>query len=179
MKKIEEKITTPHFIEDVFNFISDMNNFTLWAGVKSCEKITGDDSTHSQYAITIQSFLSTRTLNVIITKNEKPHIFAYKNISLSSDNETGFELYTENDGTVITMYQKSSQGLLNVIINETKTRTEMKKILSKLITELERNIKYAPDFQELKEYEENVDDVISPFNNSPEEVARRFKKSNY
>lgn len=111
-KRIAVDIVISKEPHQIYYFISDLLNLPLWSDVAAVEIISGSGEVGSIYNIVTPTLLGKRTTPVEITKTVTHGLFAFKDNSLSFNNETGFSLKEEGGQTRVTAYQEIDIGPL-------------------------------------------------------------------
>lgn len=111
-KRIEVDIVINKEPHEIYYFISDLLNLPFWSDVDAVEIVSGGGEIGSIYNIITPTLLTKRKTSVEITKTVTHALFAFKDNSLSVNNETGFELKEEDGKTRVTAYQEIEIGPL-------------------------------------------------------------------
>lgn len=111
-KRIEVDIVINKEPHQIYYFISDLLNLPFWSDVDAVEKVSGGGEIGSIYNIVTPTLLGKRKTPVEITKTITHQHFAFKDNSLSVNNETGFSLKEEGEQTRVTAYQEIEIGPL-------------------------------------------------------------------
>lgn len=183
-KRIEEQININSPKQEVFNFISDLLNYPKWNNALNSKLISGDGKINSKYEITIPTFLSKKNVNLEVIKYSYPDTFSYKDLSLFFPNETGFIISGENE-TNLTLFKEGDLSLLSSGYVNSKTKNEILEMLNKikkLLEETSNTDNKTTDTSLTDSTKENSEEKIiinSPFDDTPEEIKRKYIKSNY
>lgn len=136
-KRVEASIVINKEPHQIYYFIADLLNLPLWSDVEAVEKVSGDGEVGSIYNIVTSTLLSKRKTPVEITQTITHGLFAFKDNSLSVNNETGFSLKEEGGQTRVTAYQEIDIGpLVSLLTLNFLTSRDADRSLSKMLERL-------------------------------------------
>lgn len=182
-KRFEKEITVSKTSGLVFSFVSSLENLTKLTDFVSVKLVSGTGETGSIYEATTKSFLGTKSRRLFVVKNTPPTLFAYKDKSQIYDNEIGFELEEVGEKTTVKGYiQFTTSTLTGMLTNnlEKAAITELDKIMSNLENALiELKIPKIAKVSPPLDVVTSNSDIAQFLGKTPEEIAVKFKKSNY
>lgn len=179
-KRVEKSIVIKSPKERVFSFISDLSNYPKWSAASESKLIAGDGKLNSKYLVSIPTFLSRKNFNLEVTKYNYPDTFSFKNLSLLFPNETGF-IISEGEGKInLTLFKEGNLSLLSSDFINSRTEGELLEVLSKIKKDVEvESNNNSQAIQQDDETIENENEIDSSYDDTEEEIKRRFKKRNY
>jgi uncharacterized protein YndB with AHSA1/START domain len=102
--RVEKSIVIQRSVEEVFDFITDIDKLSLWFPVKKVQVLTeGPIRVGSSYVQTVDMMGQVFDVNTEVTSYERPNSFAIKGSSGPVPLASTFTLTPTNDGTRLTM----------------------------------------------------------------------------
>lgn len=182
-KRFEKEITASKTSGLVFSFVSNLENLPKLTDFTSVKSVSGTGSEGSTFDAYSKSFLGTKSRRLVVVKNTPPTLFAYKDTSQVYDNEIGFELEEIGEKTIVKGYiQFTTSTLTGMLTNnlEKAAITELDKIMSNLEKALiELKIPKIAKVSPPPDVVTSNSDIAQFLGKTPEEIAVKFKKSNY
>lgn len=174
IKRIDKNILIKNSPDQVFSFISTLENLPSFTTISSIEKVSGSGDVGSIYSV----LGNVKATQIEVTKKTTPLIFAWQDKGVLYENEIGYEILETDGMTKVTTYIQLNVSLITNLLTinfltDNNLQLEMENTLSKLKTHLETTPPQTPASEPL-----NIE-VRNPFNLNPEELAVKFKKSNY
>jgi uncharacterized membrane protein len=146
-KIIESTLEIKNSANDLFEFVSNMENLPLWSNFKSVELVSGEGEVGSKYNLVNDTLLKgTRKTPVEVTVKDSPSHFAYRDESVSAENQIGYKFENSADGkTKATAYREVDMGpiasvlTLNFLADGT-AKKELEKSLNRLKEYMEKDL---------------------------------------
>lgn len=189
IKRIEKSISIERSPEEIFSYVSVVENMPNWTSISSVEKVSGGGEVGTIYAIVTPTLFAKRRARIEVTQKLPPSLFAYRDPSLSFSNEVGYEIHEINGSITVTMYKQIDLGPIASLINGNllgkSVQAEMEKMLLKLKDFMENQFPGITPVQPLPGENSEIDissessDIEALLGKTPEEIAIKFKKSNY
>lgn len=158
IKRIEKQVIINATPQQLYNFISDPEN---WPQITKVTTVVKTDDTNPTYSLTLKTLLSTKNFKITITKAEPPTTFAYKNNSNVFTNESGFEITPDPQGSLLKAYTEADSGPLanalslhGVNKNAEKNLEDTLKQIKIVMGKINPPIKNTPDPEIVSDLEE-------------------------
>jgi hypothetical protein len=142
-KKITATIDIEKGVGEVYSFVAKMENLPFWTEIKSAEKISGTGEVGTIYNLTVKSFLTKKIVPVEITQKLAHAKFAYRDTTVSVQNEIGYIFSEESGKTVVTAYREVGLGSLAYLLTlnfltDRDTKKQLEESLASLKEFIER-----------------------------------------
>jgi len=120
-----------------------MENLPFWTDVKLAKRVSGNGEVGTIYNLTMNKILSKKIIPVEVTQKLAHAKFAYRDTTVSVQNEIGYIFSEESGKTVVTAYREVGLGSLAYLLTlnfltDRDTKKQLEESLASLKEFLER-----------------------------------------